>query len=198
MLGDAASMTDNLIYDPRLDSGEVERNRSGIADDRWVFTEENPSRELRVAAGLASASRALKTYNPDLSVKCLVIAEALWDMNHEAKPMQKVAAATELFLTVSSTKYRDYFIENKKELSENIGRTGWLLGRVLRLINDESFSNIIEASVVELRNKIETERKENPYGVPYKPNIWGAGWGIQRFGVEQYFLHTGFPGNFPC
>lgn len=198
MLGDAASMTDNMTYDPSLDSGEVVGKRSGIADDRWAFTEENPSRELRVAAGLASASRALKSYNPDLSAKCLVIAEALWDMNQEAKPMQKVAAATELFLTVSEKKYKDYFMENKEELSENIGRTGWLLGRVLHLIDDEAFTTTIETSVAELRDDIETERKENPYGVPYKPNIWGAGWGIQRFGVEQYFLHTGFPEIFPA
>jgi hypothetical protein len=34
---------------------------------------------------------------------------------------------------------------------------------------------------------------QNPYGVPYRPHIWGAGWGIQRFGVEQYFLHRAFP-----
>jgi hypothetical protein len=31
--------------------------------------------------------------------------------------------------------------------------------------------------------------------VPYKPNIWGAGWTIQRFGVEQYFFHKGWPGH---
>ena len=64
MLGDAASMTDNLVYDPRLDSGEVTDRRSGIADDRWVFTEQNPRRELQVAGRLAAASRVLQEYNP--------------------------------------------------------------------------------------------------------------------------------------
>ena len=39
--------------------------------------------------------------------------------------------------------------------------------------------------------------KKTPYGVPYEPNIWGAGWGIQGFGMEQYFLHTAFPDVFP-
>lgn len=29
--------------------------------------------------------------------------------------------------------------------------------------------------------------------MPYEPNIWGAGWTIQRFGVEQYFFHKGWP-----
>ena len=34
---------------------------------------------------------------------------------------------------------------------------------------------------------------KTPYGVPYEPVIWGAGWGIQRFGVDQYYLHRAFP-----
>ncbi|MBE9492687.1 MAG: glycoside hydrolase family 9 protein, partial [Bacteroidetes bacterium] len=197
MLGDAASMTDNLVYDPRLDSGEIKGNRSGIADDRWVFTEENPSRELRVAADLASASRALRVYNPSLSERCLVIAENLWETNINAGPMLKVKASVELLLTTDDQKYKDYFLENLEELSENIDKTGWLLGRVLNKVNDKSFTETIKRSISELKDKIEAERKENPYGVPYKPNIWGAGWGIQRFGVEQYFLHSRFPEIFP-
>ena len=197
MLGDAASMTDNLVYDPRLDSGEIKGNRSGIADDRWVFTEENPSRELRVAADLASASRTLRVYNPSLSERCLVIAENLWEANINAGPMLKVKASVELLLTTDDQKYKDYFLENLEELSENIDKTGWLIGRILNEVNDKSFTETIEKSVSELKDKIESERKENPYGVPYKPNIWGAGWGIQRFGVEQYFLCSRFPEIFP-
>jgi hypothetical protein len=40
--------------------------------------------------------------------------------------------------------------------------------------------------------------KQTPYGVPYEPNIWGAGWGIQNFGYRQYFLHKNFPQVFPA
>jgi len=197
MLGDASSMTDNLIYDPRLDSGKVSGSRSGIADDRWVFTENNPFRELRVAAGLASASRALKTYKPELSRRCLEIAVALWDANQDVKYFMKTQAATELLLTTNEQKYRDFFIANQNDLSGNIKMTGWLIGRVINVVNDADFTKIISDSVAVYKDKIEIERKENPYGVPYKPNIWGAGWGIQRFGVEQYFLHSRFPEIFP-
>jgi hypothetical protein len=28
--------------------------------------------------------------------------------------------------------------------------------------------------------------------VPYEPDIWGQVRGIQRFGMQQYFLHTAF------
>lgn len=197
MLGDAASMTDNMIYDPSLDSGEVAGNRSGIADDRWVFTEENPTRELGVAAGLASAARALKEYNPSLSEHCLEIAENLWEENSVARPMLKTKAATELLLTTKDQKYIRFFIDNQNELSKNIDKTGWLLGRILDIVNDDGFTKTISQSVMKFKDKIEEERKENPYGVPYKPNIWGAGWGIQRFGVEQYFLSSYFPEIFP-
>ncbi len=197
MLGDAASMTDNLVYDSKLDSGKVVGNRSGIADDRWVFTEENPSRELRVAAGLASASRALKSYNPKLSDRCLVIAEKLWKTNVSAGSMQRVQAATELLLTKDKGEYRQFFLDHQKELTEKISKTGWLLGRVIDKLGNENFTNNINIAITKYKNQIEDERKENPYGVPYKPNIWGAGWGIQRFGVEQYFLHSRFPEIFP-
>ena len=33
--------------------------------------------------------------------------------------------------------------------------------------------------------------------VPYKPDIWGAGWNIQRFGWDQWMLHLSFPDLFP-
>ena len=38
---------------------------------------------------------------------------------------------------------------------------------------------------------------ETPYGVPYRPSIWGAGWDIQRFGFEYYFLTSAYPEIFP-
>jgi endoglucanase len=197
MLGDAASMTDNLVYNPNLDSGSVRGNQSGMADDRLVFTEKNPRRELRVAAGLAAASRAMKNYNPDLSVKCLKAAENLWNANAEAKTLQKVQAATELLLTVERPEYSSFFINNTDELIENINNTGWMLGRIKDKIGDKAFTSKLDAAILNLKNQIEEERMENPYGVPYKPNIWGAGWGIQRFGVEQYYLHSRFPQIFP-
>ena len=37
---------------------------------------------------------------------------------------------------------------------------------------------------------------QNPYGVPYNPSIWGAGWDIQRFGFQQWFLVSAYPDIF--
>lgn len=51
----------------------------------------------------------------------------------------------------------------------------------------------MKLAVAGYAKKIVEEGKETPYGVPYRPHIWGAGWDIQDFGVKQYFLHTSFP-----
>lgn len=37
---------------------------------------------------------------------------------------------------------------------------------------------------------------ETPYGIPYRPHIWGAGWDIQSFGFRHYFLHKSYPDLF--
>jgi hypothetical protein len=47
--------------------------------------------------------------------------------------------------------------------------------------------------VTEYDAKVRELEKESPYGVPFEPQIWGAGWGVQSFGVQQLFLSLGFP-----
>lgn len=198
MLGDAANMTDNLKYSVSLDSGEVSDGRSGVADDRLVYTEQNPKRELRVAAGLAAASRALLGYNDRLADHCLAIAENIWKENAGVPVLASVQPAVELLLATNRQKYKEFFIQNKSLIVKQIDKTGWMVGRILPLIEDRQYQKTIKTAVQGLRDKIEKDRKENPYGVPYRPNIWGAGWGIQRFGVEQYFLHSRFSDIFPA
>jgi endoglucanase len=72
------------------------------------------------------------------------------------------------------------------------------VGKVLPAWVIPAFTEVVRDSVQAHRDRIEELQKINPYGVPYEPNIWGAGWGIQRFGVEQYFFHTGYPDIFPA
>ena len=47
-------------------------------------------------------------------------------------------------------------------------------------------------------NKVQIDKlaAETPYGVPYRPSIWGAGWDIQRFGFEYFFLEDAYPDIF--
>ena len=57
--GDAASITDNRIFDPALKPGEVRGERSGRPDDRMAFTSRDTGTEYRVIAALAAAARVL-------------------------------------------------------------------------------------------------------------------------------------------
>ncbi|MCX6168246.1 MAG: glycoside hydrolase family 9 protein [Ignavibacteriales bacterium] len=190
-LGDASTITDNLVYnknekDPIL-------KQSLPQDDRLVFTEENPSRELEVAQVLAAANRVLKNFNPELAEKCLDISEELYKNNSSIKIRDKINTVAELYLTTSGREYEKILKENLDIICNNVEQYSEVLGRVVRKINDKNFTDRVEIAVKNAFDKITEQQKENPYGVPYKPYIWGAGWGIQSFGVKNLFLYLGFP-----
>ncbi|WP_347158409.1 glycoside hydrolase family 9 protein [Pontibacter chitinilyticus] len=198
LLGDAASHTDNRLFDPATAPKPVPPiGLPGGPDDRWVFTEENPGRELLVSADLAAASRALRGYNDALSKECLQIAVELWNRTKEKDKLDRVRPATELYLATHDKQYADFLISTREQISQHIDKTGWIVGRTLPLIKDRKYRNAITAAVKGYKAKVDAQEKETPYGMPYKPDIWGAGWGIQSFGVEQYFLHASFPEIFP-
>jgi len=196
MLGDAASMTDNLTFDPSLAAGDVEAGRSGVFDDRWVFTQENPRRQLSVAAALANAARVLRDYNPELAEESLATAQALWKSASGGRTgvSSRVQVLSELILTTGDPALVQQRGSMKGRIIAQIGRCGWSLGRVINLIDDESFRKDIGDAVAGYQQELKHQQaSDSPYGVPYRPNIWGAGWNIQRFGVEQYFFHKGWP-----
>ena len=92
-LGDAASITDGLHYDPSLKPYEVSADgkRSGTPDDMWAFTNRNPNLDFQAATMFAAASRALKGYNDDLAERALkqskrLMQEATELMNQRRGP----------------------------------------------------------------------------------------------------------------
>ena len=69
-----------------------------------------------------------------------------------------------------------------------------MLAPVLGQLNDEGFRQRLGDAVATYQATVkESARTDSPYGVPYKPDIWGAGWTIQERGVRQYFFHKGWP-----
>jgi hypothetical protein len=198
-LGDGSAMTDGLIYDKNLKHGERTGTHSSRNDDRWVFTEDNPSRELTVAAHLAAGARALRGFNDVLSRESIDISEAIF--NHEYKISGMVAnaklhAAVELYLTTEKEKYKNYILENRETVVKGINQLGWIIGRALPKINNAEFTDLVRNAVRNLSDEINKQSEETPFGVPYRPRIWGAGWDIQSFGVRQYFLYSAFPDIF--
>jgi hypothetical protein len=196
-LGDAATITDNRKYNPSLKKDEVTAHESGVLDDRLVFTEENPSRELEVAEALATGSRVLKGFNDTLSVQSLQIAEAIYaSIDTEKNPRlagAKVKAAVELFIATGNGKYKADILKfttpDVLKRSDVIGS----VGRVMKMIGDQKFTEMVVLAARNYKAEVEKMKSENPFGVPYRPHIWGDGWNIQNFGVTQYFLQKCFP-----
>ena len=191
MLGDAAAMTDG---------------QPGNADDRWIFTENNPMRALSTAAQLAGAARALRGFNDELSKECLQIAADLYQQTEVNGFLIgiKLQAAVELYLTTEEKPYLDFILSQQDLVTKGVGRTGWFMARIAKLLEkskakrDRQFVAAFRNALGNYRTELEKQAGETPYGVPYRPSIWGAGWDIQRFGFEYYFLAVAYPDIFPA
>lgn len=191
LLGDGDNATDNLIYKPGATDPILHRPLK--PDDRMVFTEINPRRELYVASTLAASYRVMKNFDRSLADKSLALAEKVYEVDASAPVPFKINAAAELYLTTGKKEYRDFLLANADTISENVMRYAIALGRVTAKLDDKDFTAKIDRGVRNLVDKVNELEKENPYGVPYRPYIWGAGWQIQSFGVNMLLLHLGFP-----
>ena len=74
-----------------------------------------------------------------------------------------------------------------------MNRLGWIIARGVKAIDDAAFIEKIRAAMVELKKEMDELSAETPYGILYRPHIWGAGWQIQALGFQYYFLHKAFP-----
>ncbi|MDP2890514.1 MAG: cellulase N-terminal Ig-like domain-containing protein, partial [Bacteroidota bacterium] len=124
-LGDAASLTDGLPYNPNLGPYEVaaDGRSSGVKDDLWAFTSRNPGLDLRAATMFAAASRALKGYNDNLSARALQQSKRLLKEATEilAKQPQEragrgggsanMATNLQLYISTGEKQYIDKFQE---------------------------------------------------------------------------------------
>ena len=198
LLGDASANSDELRYNPKLKKNEKTTTESGVHDDRWVFTEENAGHEYAAIQGLAAAARVLKGYNDELAGRCLKAATELYAIPRETGRNQaaKINAACELLLTTNDLKYKQDIIGMKDQVVRSIGQTGASIVCVFNQIDDEGFKTEVKAALKRQSDQLAKRQLENPFGVPYNIAIWGDGWGIQRLGMQQYFLHTRMPDLF--
>jgi endoglucanase len=184
-LGDAATMTDNRI---------------GTQDDRWVFTEDNPRRELEVAGGLSAAARVLRGYDDALARECMEVAEALWKRSSESAGNDgvKIEALAELILATERQAYKDALIEMLPTIEAHVGETAWAVGRLLSVMPKSEFGEPLARAVEAYSATLDQKVGDNPFGVPIQPRVWGVGWDVQLFGLRHYYLHAAWPDLVPA
>ncbi len=196
LLGDPVNATDNLHFNASMKAEQRSGTESGKPDDRWVFTEQNPVNEYKAIAAMASAARVLRATKPELSRECLEAAEALWLKEHDPKVGfdARMIAAAQLWKSTRSEVYRKELLNAREQIVKDSAKIAWAIAPLTASLHDEAFTQALREAVradfVALGKKQATD---SPFGVPYTPFIWGAGWEIERFGVEQFYLHQAFP-----
>ncbi len=205
-LGDAASLTDGLPYNPNLGPYEVAQDgrSSGVKDDMWAFTSRNPSLDLSAATTFAAASRALKGYNDDLSARALQQSKRLLKEASELLANQpadttrwrrfaNVGSNLQLYIATGEQQYNTKFQELLwPALDQNVNFT------LLTALNaiphmDASFKEKLRPYVVKYNDYIKSLEKDNPYGVPIGLGNWAGNGAITSFGTTICFANKYFP-----
>jgi hypothetical protein len=195
-IGDPANVTDNQVYDPAAPPAPV--GVPGAPDDRWVFTEDNPDREIQVAAGLAAAARVLRGHDDRLAAGALRAAEGLWARTDRDKVPTRTAAAVELLFTTGDVRYARWLVEHREAIAAGLLQGGWNAVRALGRVDDPALRAALDPAVRVLHGEFEKLLAETPYGIVYRPRVWGPGWQVQRVGVQLYWMHRAYPELFPA
>lgn len=206
-LGDAASITDGLPYNPSLGPYEIapDGRSSGVKDDMWAFTSRNPRLDLRAAAMFAAASRALKGYNDDLSARALtqskrLLKEATALLAGQAQDSfgrgggpANLGTNLQLYISTGEKQYADTFLELLwPALERNVGTT---ISTALDAIPhmDASFKEKLRPYIVKYKAYIDGLEKDNPYGVPIVLGNWAGSGAIVSFGTSICFASKYYP-----
>ena len=196
LLGDPVNATDNLHFNASMKTEQRSGTESGKPDDRWVFTEENPVHEYKAIAAMASAARVLRATKPELARECLEAAEALWLKEHDPKASfdARMIAAVQLWKSTGSEMYRKELLNSRDQIIKDSAKIAWAVAPAAASLHDEDFTRALRDAVrADFATLAKKQAADSPFGVPYTPYIWGAGWEIERFGVEQFYLHQAFP-----
>ncbi len=207
--GDWASQTDGLYYDSKLKPNQRTMTHSGVNDDRWAFTNRDTGLEYKIAAALAASSRALAGFDDKLAKECIETAKKAWEYEQTHDPVltpaeyvprdtkvQEILSTSELLYTTGEEKYAKHLKELLPEIEKSASRSAWSVARVTDKLNDEAFNQKIRAALEAYKPKLDSTLASTPFGVPWRPAIWGIGWSIQEFAMQHYYLVKKYPDLF--
>ena len=212
-LGDASTITDNLLYDPKLKPHEVKGDYSGKFDDRWAITTDEPWLNYNAIASLANASRAFKGYNDSLAAECLTAAEKSWDRQQKDTSLgsnsrfarffgagMTTSAALQLYIATKNKKYADIFT---KAIWQGLVRTDRYAERSPDMIIEEALLAVpyfgkeykakLEPYIKKLKIEDDSLLIKNPYGVPIGTRHWGGDEEVVSWAIMNFYAHKAFP-----
>ena len=187
-LGDAASITDGLHYDPSLKPYEISADgkRSGTPDDMWAFTTRNPSLDMQAAGVFTSAARVLRGYNDNLADRAQKQADRLRQeaqqlLAQRRRPRDRQAEADNDWLTgTGDGNYRN-IARNLQTLLDSIP------------MKDAAYKEKLRPAVKQYVEYIKSFDTQNPYGVPIGLGNWAGVNAVLNFGITVNYAHIYFP-----
>ncbi|MCQ2133738.1 MAG: glycoside hydrolase family 9 protein [Bacteroidales bacterium] len=212
-LGDAASITDGLPYNPALGPYEVaaDGKSSGRKDDMWAFTTRNPNTDINAANMFAAASRVMKGYNDDLAERALIQSKRLMEeatailASRPSRPNQfggnsnsraggnNVGATLQLYLSTGDAQYKEQFLNDVWQTLEfGVNRS---LPTALDAVPymGEDYKEKLRPYIVKYKEYIESLEQNNPYGVPIGLGNWAGSGEVVTFGTTVCYAYLYFP-----
>ena len=215
-LGDAASITDGLHYDPKLPpyTKSADGKSSGTKDDMWAFTTRNPMLDNRAATMFAAASRVLKGYNDQLADRALVQSKRLFKEAQELIEQRRnnnprftsgehdelslrgfgnVAADIQLYAATREQQYLDNF-EQKiwKALDFNVNFTiQTALDAIAYMPKD--YKEKLRPYIQKYKVYLDSLDIMNPYGIPIGLGNWAGGGATVMHGTTVCYAHKYYP-----
>ena len=182
-LGDAASITDGLHYDPSLKPYEVSADgkRSGTPDDMWAFTTRNPRLDLQAAGVFTSAARVLKGYNDDLAKRAQIQADRLRKEATELLAKRNIRRNAQ-------AEVDDAWLYGDANMVRNVQTA---LDSVP--MKDKSYLKRIRPLIVKFAEYVKSFDAQNPYGVPIGLGNWAGVNMVLNFGIAVNYAHIYFP-----
>lgn len=215
-LGDAATITDNLPYNPDLAPYETDGKSSGTLDDRWVFTNRSPYMDYATAASLAASSRVLKDFNPKLSEKALRFALKMWDDNIDNEQDNSrqsffwgsgnLNAALQLFITTKENRFKKAFEKTLWDQLKSISpmfdtnrpgnfpvENAFSYAIMAYPHMDAKFHKKLQPYVVKYKEQSDKIVAESPYEVPMGGRGWAGNTPIMKWAINNYFISQYYP-----
>lgn len=205
-LGDGLTKTDNLIYEPTMDSLQTDGFKSGIFDDRWAFTSKSTALNFGSIAALAAASRALKGFNQKLADECISVALKTWNEEQSKEPDifrhgnttggnltdEEFKAAVQLLITTQEQRFADKIQQLWPSVAERFAYNVEMAVMAIPYM-DELYRENLQTKAIALKKQLHEYEKLNPFGVPISTGGWAGNGSIIRLAINSYLLHKVFP-----